>query len=650
MAASQPTWRSRKWVTGPLLVGGLLSLGLAAAWWGGWRERLLSSGRSATESAPLEDPRWTFATPYRNAHPEVQYVGDETCARCHPGHAQTYRQHPMGRSLAPVSSAVPVERYDEAAHNPLDALGFRYHIRRRGNQVFHQESVLDARGHVVLALEAEVHYAVGSGRRGRSYLVNRDGRLFESPLTWYPQKALWDLSPSYAQRHRHFSRTISAGCLFCHSNRVLEVEHTLNGFQPPIFQGYAIGCERCHGPGELHVRRQEQAQDYEGPDDTIVNPRRLTPELREAVCQQCHLQGQYRVQRYGRHTFDFRPGLPLRQFWSIFVRPRSSDEAMPFVGQVEQLDGSRCFQASRGSMGCISCHDPHALPSRGQRVAYYRTRCLSCHADQGCRLPASVRRQQQPDESCIACHMPARDTEVLHTAVTDHRILRRPDSGAKTPPPGRRSPGESAVVPFHQDLVRSNDRGVPRDLAVALMDRIDRYPQPIREELGAGVLPWLDAALLDHPDDLEAGHAKALALWALGRLPEAAATFDTVLAQAPRRETTLQGAAAVALQLGRLPAAGSYWQRALEVNPYRSEFHYGLARQLVQARSWSSAVQACQRALQLDLAHVEVRKLLVRCYLELGEKDRARVEFERLLALNPPDSETLRRWFQEQFP
>jgi hypothetical protein len=649
LAELQPVRPSQRfvprWLLVALLLGALLSLGLAAGWWSGWRGRVVSSSDEALAGSSLEDPRWTFPTPYGNVRPEVQYVGAEACVHCHPRQAQTYREHPMGRSLAPIQSAVPVERYDETARNPFDALGFRYQIERRDNQVVHHEAVLDAQGHVVTAMEAEVQYAVGSNRRGRSYLINRDGRLFESPITWYPLKAIWDLSPSYAQRNRHFARTIAAECLFCHSNRALEVEYTLNGYRPPIFEGYAIGCERCHGPGELHVRRHEQAQDYEGRDETIVNPRHLAPELREAVCQQCHLQGQYRVQRYGRHTYDFRPGLPLHLFWSIFVRARSSEEAMKFVGQVEQLAVSRCFQASRGSLGCISCHDPHQLPPQEQRVSYYRTRCLSCHADKGCSLPPSTRRQQSQDDSCIACHMPARDAEVTHTSITDHRILRK--SASETKPPAL-PPGEIGLVHFHQDLLHPNDPGVLRDLAVALMDRVDRYAPPIQEKLGAQVLPWLESTLPAHPDDLEGWHAKATALWALGRLPEASATFDTVLAKAPRRETTLYAAALVAMQLGQLAAAGSYWERALEVNPYRYELHHGLARQLAQTRAWGPAAQACQRALQLNTADLEVRKLLVGCYAELGEEERARAEFERLLAMNPPDADMLRRWFQER--
>jgi hypothetical protein len=38
-----------------------------------------------------------------NAAANVQYTGDESCARCHPGIAQTYHRHPMARSFAPIT-------------------------------------------------------------------------------------------------------------------------------------------------------------------------------------------------------------------------------------------------------------------------------------------------------------------------------------------------------------------------------------------------------------------------------------------------------------------------------------------------------------------------------------------------------------------
>ena len=93
---------------------------------------------------------------------------------------------------------------------------------------------------------------------------------------------------------------------------------------------------------------------------------------------------------------------------------------------------SRCFRASRGKMGCISCHDPHGLPAPAEKVAYYRDRCLECHAEKGCRLPRPERLARGRDDSCIECHMPRSPNEqVPHTATTLHlipRFMDRPGS------------------------------------------------------------------------------------------------------------------------------------------------------------------------------------------------------------------------------
>ena len=51
-----------------------------------------------TPDPPTPDPRLVFDTPFRNVKPEVKYVGDDACARCHLGLCKSYHAHPMGRS------------------------------------------------------------------------------------------------------------------------------------------------------------------------------------------------------------------------------------------------------------------------------------------------------------------------------------------------------------------------------------------------------------------------------------------------------------------------------------------------------------------------------------------------------------------------
>jgi predicted CXXCH cytochrome family protein len=627
-----------------LIAGLVAAVALALLAWGWWRQR-----SAAVAGVPAADPRLTTATPYRNVRPEVRYVGDAACAECHPGEADTYREHPMGRSLSPVARVATAQRYDESAHNPFDADGFRYRVERQGDRVFHQQTGLDPQGRVLTDNRIEIDFAIGSGTRAYSYLINRDGFLFESPITWYTQKEAWDLSPGYPGTRLGFKRAIRPDCLFCHCNRADHVEHTVGRYREPVFDGYAIGCERCHGPGELHVARRERADAAAGPDETIVNPARLDTPLRDAVCEQCHLQGAERIVRRGLDAFAYRPGLPLHLFLSVFVRPAEFTDHQ-LVGQVEQMQASRCFRDSRepNKLGCISCHDPHAVPAPAQRVAYYRGRCLQCHGDRDCTLPPAKRRQVSADDSCIACHMPRLPTaDIAHTAVTEHRILRRAEGPARPFESRLLRPGEVPLVHFHRDLADPHDPEFGRDVGLAVADLV-REASPVRRQLAETALPYLDAAVRRGPEDVPAWEARGEVLAVAGRTADALASCERALALAPGREQSLADAATFAAALGRRSAAIAYWQRAVAVNPWATLPRFQLARLWAEGKEWDKAVPECREVLKVDPTYVEARMLLVTYHLDRGDRAQARAEFDTVLALHPADPEKLRRWYAEQ--
>src|ERR1051326_3918840 len=138
-------------------------------------------------------------------------------------------------------------------------------------------------------------------------------------------------------------------CLFCHATQAHYVEGSVNHYTQPVFHGDAIGCQRCHGPGEIHVAQRTKDQAGSAAVDySIVNPRHLERSLRDAVCEQCHLVGHMRILRNHRGWYDYRPGLPLEQFFSAFMQPENTDDEDKAVGQVEQMYESRCFQRSKG--------------------------------------------------------------------------------------------------------------------------------------------------------------------------------------------------------------------------------------------------------------------------------------------------------------
>ena len=173
----------------------------------------------------------------------------------------------MGRSLAPIAEAPTVGETRSDGTITFNIGSSQFTIERHGGREVHREAQLDDNGRVLAQVAGEVKYALGSGSRGVAYLVEHDGRLFQSPISWYTLKSLWDLAPGYQEHNFHFDRPIQNKCLFCHSNPVQPVAWSVNHYNEPVFPlGESIGCERCHGPGELHAARAGSDR-RPGPDD-----------------------------------------------------------------------------------------------------------------------------------------------------------------------------------------------------------------------------------------------------------------------------------------------------------------------------------------------------------------------------------------------
>jgi tetratricopeptide (TPR) repeat protein len=293
----------------------------------------------------------------------------------------------------------------------------------------------------------------------------------------------------------------------------------------------------------------------------------------------------------------------------------------------------------------VSCHDPHRLPAAEERVAWYRGRCLTCHAEAACSLPAATRREQSPADSCIDCHMPRGGTaDVAHAALTDHRLPRRPGQ-----PPGQTPPASALEFPlvyFHRDL--DPDRAdVWRDLAVGMVEKARQIDaEEIRRAISTKALPYLETATAEDPDDVTAWEGIGYALRHQGRLQEAAAVQRAVLAKAPDRETALAEIAGVLENLGEPEAALGYWQRLVAVNPWPVAYHYQLAAAYGRQRDLPRALEELRRGLQRNPGDVPSRTLLVNLYLDQGDKARARAEFELLLAVDPSNKDELRRRFE----
>jgi tetratricopeptide (TPR) repeat protein len=325
----------------------------------------------------------------------------------------------------------------------------------------------------------------------------------------------------------------------------------------------------------------------------------------------------------------------LEEFETVFVPPPERADSRKAVNHVVQMQQSRCFKASGGKMGCISCHDPHVMPAEDERVRWYRQGCLNCHEETSCHLSVAQRRKQNAADSCIDCHMPRNDSSnIAHASITDHRVVRRRLA---------QSPDNSSVdfefVPFHANAEQVTEASIRRDMGLSLAQQ-DQTARQAWSLLG----PLVERA----PEDVAAMEALGLALWRSKRSREALPVLEQVLQQAPRREVTLSTAALATLEIGAVDQSLGYWQRLLHVNPDNWESQAYYAQALAYRRQWSAAVQACRASLRLDPFETGPRMLLIDCLKHLGEKQRAQAEFDTLMALHPPNPEELRRWFQIQ--
>ena len=561
-----------------------------------------------------------------------QYVGSAACADCHAEIAADFAMHSMGRSASLLTADVHMESIENAK---FEADGFRYRVEAKDGEWVHHQGRIGASGKETAPIDLVAKHLIGSGNHGQSFLVQRDDYLMMSPITWYPDKQIWALSPGFEKNNSQFNRPVVDSCLYCHTDVASPVEHTLNRYASPAISSHPIGCERCHGPGAEHVAHQNTQGTAESEDDSIVNPAKLDSDLREAICNQCHLSGAVRVAKVGKNLRDYRPGQPLESAFTVFSLSDGEDR---FVGHVEQMHASRCFQSSEGQMGCISCHDPHRLPSPIEHVAYYRGKCLECHNEQSCANSIETRRAITKEDDCTQCHMPSIETEIQHAAITDHSIPRVPNRETATP-----DSNANPLIAFPSDV---KAQATARDKAIALVRVVGRNTSLFSEQQIVQAQRDLEQAVGDDESDIESKEALAELYASERNYDRALETLQSVLAIEPRRERSLAMAGDICTSTQAFGQALGFWKSAVEVNPWMPKYWYRFAQSYAAAGDWNTAKQLAAEAKRRFPTSIGVRQILVQSHLELGNRAEADREFAELEEFNPPGFDSLKSWFE----
>jgi tetratricopeptide (TPR) repeat protein len=511
------------------------------------------------------------------------YVGNQACAGCHSSVFNSYVKTSMAHASGPaMENLIPADFGHKKS-------GVHFRIYADDGKVwlsFERPNDPAVRG------KHELLYYIGSGRRGRSYLFAVDGFLFESPVNWYTDRQVWDMAPAYGNASEiPMNLPAFASCLNCHfSGMRPPVQGTENRYPIPPFSYDGVTCERCHGPGAAHTK-----------GGAIVNPAKLDATRRDAVCMQCHLEGKAAIERPDRHIYDFQPGQQLSDYIRYFVFANQQGPGLGAVSQFEALAQSVCKKKTGEAMSCISCHDPHYEPSAAERVSYYRQKCLACH---GAKF-GTTHRIDQPD--CTACHMPSfLSTDVAHTEVTDHRILRR---GAPISSQLLQDGNAQASLP---QLVRfpdsqKTDEDV-RDLALAWDSLVNggmTAAAPETERL-------LRSAIEKSSNDPAVLSALGYSAQKRGDIAHARESYEKALAIDPTLIDAATNLGVIEANRGHLREALRLWEDAFQRAPGQSRIGMNIARLFCDTGQPGNARDCVLRVLEFNPDLPEAKDLLQR--------------------------------------
>lgn len=532
--------------------------------------------RAGTGSAPLPtqpDPlaslRWDptpldWSRPIANVEHDLSgYAGSQACRPCHEKLYASYSRHSMARTgMRPIESVDPawLGRLFDAGTEVVHARsGFSYKPSRRRSRYLVTETLLGEGGKPIASWDEPVTHVLSAGSYGLAFYTRRGDRLVHLPIDYYAKAARWDLDPMAFGGNPRINVQLDTFCISCHSDEPAQ------RFVDPLPGG--IGCERCHGPSKKHVETLK-------PEDTVA-PQHLSVRRQLEVCTQCH-QSTFPVLRDRKDHFGFRPGDVLDTVRVNFLADPAEQDRVKLLAHAERLVRSACWLASRDTLTCTTCHDPHTS-SLEKDDAWWDGRCTQCHDRKPCTDTAEHAR-----EHCVTCHMRTSTTaNVPLVTVTDHWIQRRPAP------------------------IRPGPTAKPQKL-VAWSTHVG---EPVTDDgmTAAMALAHADAGLTDD----------ALRLAAIAKRPTAA-LYDLV--------------ASALLAKRRVADAGRAFQAALRLDPDDQSALLGYARVMLDAGSPAEAQRAFDRLLAIDPDDVAALETLGIHLYRSGERARAVELFRRAAA------------------
>ncbi|MEM8901571.1 MAG: tetratricopeptide repeat protein [Bacteroidota bacterium] len=546
----------------------------------------------------------------------ANYVGNGSCQSCHQEIHTAYLETGMGHAMyLPTPANLPeLVSSREAVYD--DFTDFHYQFLWENDSLYLKEFRLEYADTTYIRKE-KIDYVIGSGKKTRSFLIHRNGFLYETPITWYSQKRILDLSPGYENgNNSRFSREISPTCISCHTGEFSYIAESKNRYRE-ISLG--IDCERCHGPGSDHIENMKAG---ETGNIAIINPSALEVDLQFDICQQCHLEGVAVLQEGVASEREFQPGMRLANVADVFLVEQQGT-AIGIGSHAERLRQSQCFIQSEGKLVCTTCHDPHVQPDLSDQTVYTAS-CTTCHQESmelTCTAPEEELSLASND--CIQCHMPVNNTsDIPHVSIHDHLI--------QVPMPTEKSDQEVAAISESIRLIcATTPNPTPTQTAKAWLSYYqEREANPV----------YLDSAKTHLPTDAywfqaQLAFEKQLYPLALENLQKASSPTQKSIDGLYLKGQCLEA-------MAKLPEAYEIYQQAYAQYPNSIEAGIKAATTLLKAFPGQQETLTKARAILQDLYSekpfdVRILNNLGFVALNQGRREEARFYLEEALRYDP---------------
>jgi len=570
------------------------------------------------------------ANTYLNLADSVQYVGMETCRTCHADIHETFIHTGMGRSFDKASREKSDAIFDKHAIVYDAQNDFYYKPFFENDELFIKEFRL-ANGDTTHSRTEKISYIIGSGQHTNSHLLDINGYVHQAPITFYTQTKKWDLAPGFEVKNERFSRIISTECLTCHNHLPKHVKGSENKYtEMPT----GIECERCHGPGSIHVREKKAGNIVDISkeiDYTIVNPRKLSVDLQMDLCQRCHLQG-VAVLNEGKTFYDFRPGMKLADVMNVFLpRYTNSHERFIMASQADRLRLSECFKT--GEMSCITCHNPHKS-IEATAVNQYNDACKSCHKtvkDVLCSESEAARKAE--NDNCVSCHMPRSGSiDIPHINISDHYISKE---NVKSKVAARQN-SKTEIAQFLGLEILTKTNPEPLEMARGYIALYDKFSPDF--QMLDSAKRYIDRSKLSNDTKF-----KTLIHYHFARMD-----YNSIINLATNFDINKINDGWTAYRIGEayfknnaLPQAQKYLEKAVQFKAYNLDFQQKLGTVYARLNNFAAAQKTFEFILKENPKRPDALTNLGFVLVSKGDYRNGEAYYQKALALNPDYEQAL---------